>query len=152
MRIRHVIINGCCVSIYNTLKDEKTRGPIAHRKLVSPTFVELWYKICDDKFDYMLWSALTQSEKDYMAECVNMTHTICQEFQIALAKATKSSIDRLRLLEGEIVAGNLNPALVKEFSDLLDHLSASRQIPPIQAGRLKKRIQRTYAEQLKNAS
>ena len=152
MRIRQIAINGSCVSIYNVLKDLKTRGSLSLRKLVSPNFVQLWYKISAGDFDYMLWSSLTPGEQDYLAKCVEMTHTICPEFQVALAKATKGTMDRLQLIEGEISAGNLNPALIEEFGTILGRLGETRQIPPMQVARLKKRLQRTYEEQLRTVA
>lgn len=147
MRLKSLEVNGTCVSLYNLTKDLKKLN-LFQRRLVPVSFIELWYKVSDGEWDNDLWYNLRQTEKDFMAQCADAVHISNKKLNIAIAKESSEMLKRLQLLEGVIQAGNLNRDLVDEFKQILSRLSETRQMPPIQASRLKQRIERTYAAQV----
>jgi len=64
--------------------------------------------------------------------------------ELPVVEKIKKVQQRLVLLEGMIMAGNINKELIDEVNDILDGLVKSQQLPQKQASRMKKRIERTY--------
>lgn len=144
MKINKFIkINGLYVSIYRNYRDQPV---LLHRRVVEPAFIQLWYKLSELEFDNDLYNQLSDENKDYLSFCF---HTIYPELEnkhleIETAKKSRKLQERLVLLEGMIMAGNINIELVNELNGILDKLVKSSQIPAKQGSRMKARVRRTY--------
>ena len=71
-----------------------------------------------------------------------------EQINIAIAEAFRRSHDRLKLLEGNVKSGNMNPTLVEEYISIIHELKDSGQMNNHSAGRLVAQIKRTYKELL----
>lgn len=138
---KDVVIRGLIVSIET--KHEGKQRQIFKRKLVSPEFIQLWFKILDNEFDKELWMKLNQHDKDFLGICIRHAHIYNPDFEKALASDHSKHLERLRLLEESIKAGNLSGTIQKEFNDIIDKLKDSGQITSMHATKLKKRLDRT---------
>jgi hypothetical protein len=140
---KYISIKGLYVGLY---REHNTRPVLFGRRLVEPAWIELWFKATEGEWDDMLWEQLSDDNKDWFSYCYHLTNQPDNKYlEIALSKKFKKVQQRLVLLEGMIMAGNINEDLVKEVNDILDSLVKSNQLPQKQASRTKKRIERTYA-------
>lgn len=138
-RVKKVVIKGLFVGILS----ESTKGlPASYyrRKIVSPQFIELWYKVSENEWDQALWDVLPSLERDYMALCAHLCKVENNKFQVALSKSFRDMFDRMKLLESSIKAGNISEPVIMEFSNILDRLVSSGQITQSLATRLKARV------------
>ncbi len=145
---KFVKIHGLAISLYREAPYVSTKGRpvLVKRKLVEPAWIELWFKATEGGWDVTLWEQLSDDNKDWFAYCFHMTEQKDnKELEISLSKKFKKTQQRLQLLEGMIMAGNMNDDLVSEFKGILDSLVASYQLPLKQGSRMKKRLDRTYA-------
>ena len=147
---RFVVVRGLCV--YLASKNNLNRDYVHKRKLVSPEWVNVWYLINSGEFDDNLFISLNQIDRDFLAYCVHQTGVHNIEFEKALARNYRSVLERMRVLEGSIKAGNINREIVDEFKQVVDRLIASWQISGRMGNNLKRQIERTYehASNIKN--
>lgn len=137
-----VKINGLYVGLY---RSHKTKPTLFKRRLVEPAWIELWFKATEGEWDETLWEQISDENKDFFSYCYHMSDQPENKYlEIAISKKFKKIQQRLVLLEGMIVAGNINKDLVNEVNDILDRLVGSKQLPQKQASRMKGRVERTY--------
>lgn len=139
---KYIKIKGLYVALY---RDHNSKPVLFGRRLVEPAWVELWFKATENQWDDMLWEQLSDENKDWFSKCYHITNQPENKYlEIALSKKFKKIQQRLVLLEGMIMAGNINKDLIDEINNILDSLVKSDQLPQKQASRMKKRIERTY--------
>lgn len=139
---KFIKIKGLYVGLY---REHETRPVLFGRRLVEPAWIELWFKATEGEWDDMLWEQLSDDNKDWFSYCYHLTNQPDNKYlEIALSKKFKKVQQRLVLLEGMIMAGNINKDLIDEINDILDSLVKSNQLPQKQASRTKKRIERTW--------
>lgn len=139
---KFIKIKGLYVGLY---REHLSRPVLFGRRLVEPAWIELWFKATEGEWDDMLWEQLSDDNKDWFSYCYHLTNQPDNKWlEIALSKKFKKVQQRLVLLEGMIMAGNINKELIDEVNDILDGLVKSQQLPQKQASRMKKRIERTY--------
>lgn len=143
MEIKKFIkIRGLYVGLY---REHNKRPVLLSRRLVEPAWIELWFKSTENQWDDSLWEQITDANKDWFSNCFHTTNQPQNKFlEIAISKKFKKSQNRLMILEGTIMSGNINQELLIELNDILDSLVASSQLPQKQASRMKKRVERTY--------
>jgi hypothetical protein len=142
MRPRQVVIRGLYVKIFMT-KSDGSRGMLHKSRLVSPEFIELWFKVHDGDFDLNMWQSLSQKDKNFFTYCVHQAGIENQKLEIALAHSTRDFFERMKILEMSIVAGNLNADIVREFNKIIDMLAESAQISKTYATKQKNKMKRT---------
>jgi hypothetical protein len=139
---KYIKINGLYVGLY---RDHLTKPVLFGRRLVEPAWIELWFLATENKWDDSLWEQISDENKDWFSYCYHLTNQPDNKnLEIAVSKKFKKVQQRLVLLEGMIMAGNINKELIDEINNILDLLVASSQLPQKQASRMKKRIERTY--------
>lgn len=139
---KFIQIRGLYIGVY---RSHLTRPVLFSRRIVEPAWIELWFKSTENQWDDMLWDQINDSNQDYFSYCYHITNQKPNNnLEIALSKKYKKIQNRLVLLEGEIVAGNINQAIIEEINSILDLLVNSQQLPQKQASRMKNRIKRTY--------
>ncbi len=146
---KFIKINGCYVSLYRFYRNIPV---LLHRRVVEPAFIQLWYKLSELEFDIDLYTQLSDENKDYLSFCF---HTIYpqlenKQLEIETAKKSRKLQERLVLLEGMIMSGNINKELITELNEILNKLVKSSQIPAKQGARMKNRVKRTYDAMKKN--
>lgn len=95
-------------------------------------------------WDDSLSDQISDENKDWFSNCYHLTNQPENKYlEIAISKNSKIQ-QRLVLLEGIIMAGNINKDIIEEINDILDKLVKSQQLPQKQASRMKNRIERTY--------
>lgn len=145
---KYIKIKGLYVGLY---RDHITRPVLFGRRLVEPAWIELWFKATENQWDDMLWEQISDENKDWFSYCYHISEQPVNRYlEVAVSKKFKKVQQRLVLLEGMIMAGNINTALIDELNTILDSLVKSQQLPQKQASRMKKRIERTY-ESIKNS-
>ena len=139
---KFIKIKGLYVGLY---RHHITRPVLFSRRLVEPAWIELWFKATENQWDDNLWEQISDDNKDFFSRCYHVTdQPVNRHLEVAVSKKFKKIQQRLVLLEGMIMAGNINKDLIEEVSSILDSLVKSDQLPQKQASRMKKRIQRTY--------
>ena len=143
MTVKKLIkINGLYVGLY---RYHINKPVLISRRLVEPAWIELWFKATENQWDNSLWEQINDDNKDWFSYVYRITgQPPNKELEIAISKKFKKVQERLVLLEGMIMAGNINDDLIIEINNILDKLVASSQIPQKQATRMKQRIARTY--------
>lgn len=143
MSIKKVIkINGLYVGLY---REHSTKPVLFGRRLVEPAWIELWFKATEGEWDETLWEQISDENKDWFSYCYHLSkQPDNKHLEIAVSKKFKKVQQRLVLLEGMIMSGNINKELIVEIGGILDSLVNSQQLPQKQAARMKKRIDRTY--------
>lgn len=141
---KFIKIKGLYVGLY---RDHINKPVLFQRRLVEPAWIELWFKATENQWDDSLWEQISDENKDWFSYCYHITNQPENKYlEMAVSKKFKKVQQRLNLLEGMIMAGNINDELVDEMNDILDNLVKSSQLPQKQASRMKKRIERTYNE------
>ena len=139
---KFIKIKGLYVGLY---REHSTKPVLFGRRLVEPAWIELWFKATENEWDDMLWEQISDQNQDWFSYCYHLTNQPDnKELEIAISKKFKKVQQRLVLLEGMIMAGNINKELIVEIGGILDSLVNSQQLPRKQAARMKKRIDRTY--------
>lgn len=103
------------------------------RIIASPEFVELLNMITNDKneFDYGLWNKLNQMEKNFMYKIDQLCIPEEQKnikLENAHLKDSQNLINRLKLLEGTIQAGNDGKMVLEEAIEIIKELVNRHQI------------------------
>lgn len=141
---KFIKIKGLYVGLY---RDHINKPVLFSRRLVEPAWIELWFKATENQWDESLWEQISDENKDWFSYCYHITNQPENKYlEMAVSKKFKKVQQRLNVLEGMIMAGNINNELVDEMNDILDNLVKSSQLPQKQASRMKKRIERTYNE------
>jgi len=139
---KYIKIKGLYVGLY---RDHASKPVLFGRRLVEPAWIELWFKATEGEWDNTLWEQLSDDNKDWFSYCYHISKQPDNKYlEIAISKKFKKVQQRLVLLEGMIMAGNINKELIDELNTILDSLVKSQQLPQKQASRMKKRIERTY--------
>lgn len=137
-------------STIQVIRPKSRASPIYLRRLVSPTFIKVWFSVKDkDKdFDRSNWEMLTTDEKMFLSRIT----ALAQIEDGGLAQANASLVhdvhQRLQLIEGAVVSGNLNKTLVEEYLQLIDKLSDSGNLNKNAAAKMKACITNRYANLL----
>ncbi|KAI9995036.1 hypothetical protein PInf_011986 [Phytophthora infestans] len=143
-----ISIRGNLVSVYRP-PNKKGYKTLVRRKVVEPEWVKLWYEIMDGKFDESLWLRLNDIDRSFLSFCVHAAEILNKEFNVHLAQDHKIHFDQLKIVEGELMAGNMNKQLVDQYNGIIDQLTSTLQMPRLQGTLLKKRMARTF-EQMKS--
>jgi hypothetical protein len=105
------------------------------RIIASPEFIELLNIITDtsdkNNFDYELWGKLSQMEKNFMYKLDQLCIPEEQKnikFENAHLKDSQNLINRLKLLEGTISAGNDGKQVIDESINIINELVDRHQI------------------------
>jgi len=137
-----MVITGPIVRLYNGYK-------LRSRHLVTADLLKLWYDLTiDNNFDTELFRSLSDSDKNAFLKMYDFNikkyNKRSPKYEMFLAKEAKPLTDRLKLLEGEILAGNLNPQLISDYSDILNQLVDRNILSNIQKTTLIRRLELTY--------
>ncbi len=146
MKQMQVKITGSVVSVFRKMG---TKDALWRRRVVEPEWIELWYKIQADEFDESLWLRLNDADREFLIFCVNASHIENRAFNIAVAKSQKATSDELKIIEGELLSGNLNKTLVSKYNKIIDMLTETMQMGKQHGTLLKNRMQRSYEALLK---
>lgn len=106
------------------------------RIIASPEFIELLNIIIKDKnnFDYELWGKLSQMEKNFMYKLDQLCIPEEQKnikLENAHLKDSQNLINRLKLLEGTMGAGNDGKQVLDESINIINELVDRHQITKI---------------------
>lgn len=140
-----VRISGALVSVYTDNPGIKPR--ISFRKIVSPDFFRVWYSINDD-FDLDSWNKLPIDQKMYLAKVASMIKLETKDLSIAIANMVADINDRLKLIEGAVLAGNMNVELVKEYIELVEKLIQCGTLNALSGRKMIGGIKRKYSHML----
>lgn len=151
-------IKGLVVSLYihrnkpEALK-RKNRNAERHllkRRVVSPDFIELLYKImADEPIDKgelaELWSNLERGDKDFLSFLTNQVSGLSNTengrlFHIHSAKSYLPIYQKIKMIEDGIRAGATNPSMYEEYTELVDRLQTSGQINKMTAVNLIRKL------------
>lgn len=136
-------ING---SVFSLLRQSPVNKLIAckARKIVSPNFLELWNILMQGEFDYDIWNGLDDGEKNFITLAAYWTQLKNYKLHIAISKYTKHQTDRLKLIEGAIVAGNMNSELVHEYISIIEKLRDTNQLSKFSSTSMINKIKRRF--------
>jgi len=136
----YVKIQGCVIS----LMSKNSAANVLKRLLVNPVWIELWYLVTEDKFDMVKWNRLTPTEKNFMMLLAQKLNIQNRELHSANNNEAGTQIERLKLLEGSILAGNLNKDILDEALTIIDELADRSMLYRRTANSLKKRFKQAY--------
>ena len=102
-------------------------GKIRSKCIVSPHFVNLLLELEKNKWDPQLWDNLSQIERNFMYE-LNQKCLKNRDVEFQHLNDCNRPMNRLRILDGELLAGNISKGLIKEFKELVDELFQRHQI------------------------
>ncbi len=104
---------------------------------VTPNFIRLMKKLENAEFDPDLWKKLSQMERNFLYNLNSKTiKNDALEMQ-HLEEAT-NSMNRLKLLEGSLAAGNCSKELLEEMRTLVNDLYSRHQMSTSMRTMLKK--------------
>lgn len=146
---KQIKIRGNIISVY---RPSGRRVILFRRKIVEPEWVKLWYDIQEDKFDESLWLRLNDVDRQFLAFCLHYIGFHNKDLNIHLAKDQQKHFDQLRIIEGEVLAGNLNDNLVDQYDSIVSMLQNSLQIERKHGTLLKNRMRRTFMQQKQNSA
>ena len=101
-------------------------GKIRSKCIVSPHFVNLLLELEKNKWDPQLWDNLSQIERNFMYE-LNQKCLKNRDVEFQHLNDCNRPMNRLRILDGELLAGNISKGLIKEFKELVDELFQRHQ-------------------------
>lgn len=134
-------IDGAMVSV---IRPESKNSPILTRRIVGPMFIRVLYSIRAGEFDQDSWNLLPTDEKMFMSRICSAANIDNRDLAISIATLTQDIHERLKLIEGAVLAGNLNKELVTEYIDLIDKLGDSGSLNKMAASKMKTAIRNTY--------
>lgn len=118
------------------------------KRIVSAKFIKLWYLLLENRFDSELYDELEENDKLFFIElytCYQKNEgeqkSSFESFRVKLAQPL---IEKLKMLEGSIMAGNMNKELLNDYEDVLDKLKKHNYMTNRQATTLLKRLKLTY--------
>jgi hypothetical protein len=120
---------------------------IVDRRVITPSFLQLWFKATENEWDDDLWEDLSDANQDFFTKAYHMSNQpFNKKLELAVAKKFKKCQQRLMLIEGMISSGNTNKDLLLEFNDIIKSLINSNQIPSKTGTRMIKRVERTLKQ------
>lgn len=125
--------------LYITIKSTASTG-MHSRCIVSPAFVKLLYEIENKKFDVDLWDKLSQNEKNFLYDLNQKCKINNKDLEMEHLNETNKLMNRMKLLDGELGAGNYSNELIKELLELIDELHSRHQLTALMKTLLKKKI------------
>lgn len=138
----YIKIQGCVVS----LMSKNSKANVLRRLLVKPVWIELWHLITEDKFDMAKWSQLSPIEKNFMMLLAQKLNIQNRELHSANNNEAAGEIERLKVLEGSILAGNMNKDILNEAITIIDDLADRSMLYRRTANSLKKRFNKAYEQ------
>jgi len=147
-------IKGLIVSLYvhrskpEALKrrNKNAERHLLRRRLVSPDFIELYYKIqssepLDSSVLSNLFNLLSTSDRDFLSYLVNNVKSLRESdngraFHIISSKFYQNIYTKIKMIEDGIKAGSTNPAMFEEATSLIKRLEESGQINKMVAVKL----------------
>ena len=118
------------------------------KRIVSAKFIKLWYLLLENRFDSELYDELEENDKLFFIELYTCYQKNEGEqkssFESFRVKLAQPFIEKLKMLEGSIMAGNMNKELLNDYEDVLDNLKKHNYMTNRQATTLLKRLKLTY--------
>lgn len=118
------------------------------KRIVSAKFIKLWYLLLENRFDSELYDELEENDKLFFIELYTCYQKNEGEqkssFESFRVKLAKPFIEKLKILEGSIMSGNMNKELLNDYEDVLDKLKKHNYMTNRQATTLLKRLKLTY--------
>lgn len=118
------------------------------KRIVSAKFIKLWYLLLENRFDSELYDELEENDKLFFIELYTCYQKNEGEqkssFESFRVKLAQPFIGKLKILEGSIMAGNMNKELLNDYEDVLDKLKKYNYMTNRQATTLFKRLKLTY--------
>lgn len=118
------------------------------KRIVSAKFIKLWYLLLENRFDSELYDELEENDKLFFIELYTCYQKNEGEqkssFESFRVKLAQPFIEKLKMLEGSIMAGNMNKELLNDYEDVLDKLKKHNYMTNRQATTLLKRLKLTY--------
>lgn len=133
-------IQGCVI----TLGTENSKSAIIKRLLVNPAWIDLWNIVSEGDFDLSLWNRLSNKEKNFMIFIANKMKIHNNKLHSANNNEAGDAIQKLKLIEGSLLAGNINKELIDEGTMIIDDLINRCMLYPRTGNNLKKRLQIAY--------
>lgn len=127
--------NGLYVSLYSSAKTG-----LHSRCIVSPSFIKLLYEIENDKFDVDLWDKLSQNEKNFLYDLNRKCKINNRVLEMEHLDETNKLMNRMKILDGSLAAGNYSKELLNEMSELIDELHSRHQLTAYMKTMFKKKI------------
>lgn len=118
------------------------------KRIVSAKFIKLWYLLLENRFDSELYDELEENDKLFFIELYTCYQKNEGEqkssFESFRVKLAQPFIEKLKILEGSIMTGNMNKELLNDYEDVLDKLKKHNYMTNRQATTLLKRLKLTY--------
>lgn len=118
------------------------------KRIVSAKFIKLWYLLLENRFDSELYDELEENDKLFFIELYTCYQKNEGEqkssFESFRVKLAQPFIEKLKILEGSIMAGNMNKELLNDYEDVLDKLKKHNYMTNRQATTLFKRLKLTF--------
>ncbi len=127
--------NGLYMSIYSSAK-----SGLHSRCIVSPSFVKLLDEIENGKFDSTLWDKLNQNEKNFIFDINKKCKINNKDLEMEHLNETHKLMTRMKLLDGELTAGNISKELLNEMNDIINELHSRHQLTSLMKTLFKKKI------------
>lgn len=112
------------------------------RIVSSPDFIQLLNIIANDanNFDLDLWNNLTQREKNFMYKITDLCGIESKQLEINHLKESQNLINRLKLLEGSMEAGNYGDNIINESIQIIKELIDRNQISNVVGSKMISKI------------
>lgn len=118
------------------------------KRIVSAKFIKLWYLLLENRFDSELYDELEENDKLFFIELYTCYQKNEGEqkssFESFRVKLAQPFIEKLKMLEGSIMAGNMSQQLLDDYEDVLDKLKKHNYMTNRQATTLFKRLKLTF--------
>lgn len=138
----YIKIQGCVVS----LMSKNSGANVLKRLLVNPIWIDLWNDVLEGKFELSQWNRLSAIEKNFMITLANAMKIDNRYLHSANNNEAASSIERLKLLEGAILSGNINKEILDEANAIITDLNNRQMLYTRTANALKKRFSKAYEQ------
>lgn len=142
--VPHVRFEGNFVSL---IAPKKSRT----KSIVSKQFLKLWFATIRNEFDPEIYELMDEKNRKFFITVYSFwtkrvpEGAIQPSFEIYRSDISKPFVDRLRVIEGEMLAGNLNPELIDQYAALLAELVDYHFMTGQQRTILLKRVRATHA-------
>lgn len=118
------------------------------KRIVSAKFIKLWYLLLENRFDSELYDELEENDKLFFIELYTCYQKNEGEqkssFESFRVKLAQPFIEKLKILEGSIMSGNMNKELLNDYEEVLNKLKKHNYMTNRQATTLFKRLKLTY--------
>lgn len=128
---------GLSVHIYRN--GDVKRG-FKQRMIGSPAMIQVLNSIEENGFDADAWNLLNQREKNFMYQLNHKCNVKSKLLDKAHLQECNSFIERLRLLEGSLEAGNHSEKIINEILEILDELTSRHQLTKNTSANMKRRL------------